>query len=398
MAEDTVNLQQEESAVADLERLAMAATQGKWVRDKRRYGGVIYGGPIQHWVRGSGQSQIAMTTGAEWMRAGEHEANADFIAAANPLAVLGLIASARQSEQDYKDVIGTIELRDIEIRRLQAENDRLSEIEMEYNGCMNIKAELAEMFDCADEPRWKWIMLGIGKLKREHDKLQADAQVAVTSMESLRAENAKLRGPEETVVVCEKGKPFTFMSKDPCRYSLCEVTYAAPVRVLIEERAQFKAEAEALRAVASLSKLLPELDDALEDLEIHGQHSDQGYRKLKDWYRKVALACKLVKAPMFSAEHGELVSQNEWLRRQVESISIQQAPLVPIPDKEGWSCRLPGYDLVSLLSDAERFRWINDQPSSVWHILADMPLNRTGAYIDDARLQLTLQTEVPADV
>lgn len=338
MAEDTVNVQQqEESAVETLERLAMAATQGEWVRDKRRYGGVIYGGPLQHWVNGSGQSQIAMTTGAEWMRAGEHEANADFIAAANPAAVLGLIASARQSEQDYQDVVGTIELRDIEIRRLQVEN------------------------------------------------------------EALRAENVKLRGPEQTVVVCEKGKPFTFMSKDPCRYSLCEVTYAAPVRVLMEERDQLKVEVEALRAVATLSKLLPELDDALEDLEIHGQHSDQGYRKLKDWYRKVALACKVIKAPMFSAEHGELVSQNEWLRGQIESIAGQHAPLMPIPDKDGWSCRLPGYDLVSLLRDAERFRWLNDQRASVWHILADMPLNHTGPYIDEARLQLSLETEERAN-
>ena len=392
MADDTVNLQQEECPVVALERLALAATQGEWVRDKRRYGGVIYGGPIQHWVRGSGQSQIAMTTGAEWMRAGEHEANADFIAAANPAAVLGLIANARQSEQDFQDVVGTIELRDIEIRRLQAENDRLSEIEMEYKGCMNIKAELAEMFDCADEPRWKWIMLGIGKLKREHDKLQSEAKV-----DALRAENEKLRGPEQTVVVCEKGKPYTFMAKDPCRFSLCEVTYAAPVRVLINERDQLKEEVEALRAVATLSKLLPALDDALEDLEIHGQHSDQGYRKLKDWYREVALACKLIKAPMFSAEHGELVSQNEWLRGQIESIAGQHAPLVPIPDKDGWSCRLPGYDLVSLLRDAERFRWLNDQRSSVWHILADMPLNHTGPYIDNARLQLTAETEERAN-
>lgn len=71
---------------------------------------------------------------------------------------------------------------------------------------------------------------------------------AVTAeRDALAAENKLLRGPEQTVVVCEKGKPFTFMSKDPCRYRLCEVTYAAPVRVLIEERDQLRAEVEALR-------------------------------------------------------------------------------------------------------------------------------------------------------
>ena len=65
--------------------------------------------------------------------------------------------------------------------------------------------------------------------------------------------------------------------------------------------AELKAENEALRANSSLSVLLPELDSALEDLELHGQHSDQGYRKLKDWYRKVDLACKAIDAAMSKA-------------------------------------------------------------------------------------------------
>jgi hypothetical protein len=76
----------------ELKRLAEAATQGQWSRDTRKFGGVVYGGPIQHWVNGSGQSQVAMTTGADWMRPGETEANADFIAAANPAAILDLLA------------------------------------------------------------------------------------------------------------------------------------------------------------------------------------------------------------------------------------------------------------------------------------------------------------------
>lgn len=33
--------------------------------------------------------------------------------------------------------------------------------------------------------------------------------------------------------------------------------------------------------------LLEELDIALEDLELHGCQSQQGYRRLKDWYRKM---------------------------------------------------------------------------------------------------------------
>ncbi|WP_312772768.1 hypothetical protein [Pseudomonas rhodesiae] len=66
--------------------------------------------------------------------------------------------------------------------------------------------------------------------------------------------------------------------------------------------AELKAENEELRANSSLVVLLPELDSVLEDLEIHGQHSDQGYRKLKDWYRKVDLACKAIDAAMGNGE------------------------------------------------------------------------------------------------
>jgi hypothetical protein len=50
----------------------------------------------------------------------------------------------------------------------------------------------------------------------------------------------------------------------------------------------------ALRKKSALHNLLPELDVALEDLEMHGRHSDQGYRKLKDWYRKMGLACEAI--------------------------------------------------------------------------------------------------------
>lgn len=81
-----------------LKALAEAATQGEWTRDTRKFGGVVYGGPIQHWVNGSGQSQVAMTTGADWMRPGETEANADFIAAANPATILALLAEIDQLE------------------------------------------------------------------------------------------------------------------------------------------------------------------------------------------------------------------------------------------------------------------------------------------------------------
>lgn len=65
-----------------------------------------------------------------------------------------------------------------------------------------------------------------------------------------------------------------------------------------QERDQLKAENEALRKSAGLAAILPQLDEALEDLELHGRHTDQGYRKLKDWYRKVKLACDSIDAAM----------------------------------------------------------------------------------------------------
>ena len=128
--------------------------------------------------------------------------------------------------------------------------------------------------------------------------------------------------------------------------------------------AELKAEVEGLRATADLQKLLPEVSDALEELELHGLHSDQGYRKLKDWHRKVGLAYRVIQGPMFGAEHGELVSQNTWLRSVVEHYAQQHAPLEPLPDMEGWSARLPGYDLPSLLRDAKRYRHARDSAYS----------------------------------
>lgn len=74
---------------SELKRLSDAATPGNWNHYRH---GVIKGGPSIQFTKGSAQQQIAMTTGADWMRPDEQCANADFIAAANPAAVLELIA------------------------------------------------------------------------------------------------------------------------------------------------------------------------------------------------------------------------------------------------------------------------------------------------------------------
>ncbi len=74
-----------------LRALAKAATAGDWVDASTPLGGIVRGGPVQQWVNGSGQDQIIMATGAQWMQPDEPRANAAFIAAASPASVLALL-------------------------------------------------------------------------------------------------------------------------------------------------------------------------------------------------------------------------------------------------------------------------------------------------------------------
>ena len=82
----------------ELEALARAATPGEWQHKKF---GVIHGGPMIRFANGSAQGQIAMFCGTfNEQHPAEPErqiANADFASAANPAAVLELIAIARQA-------------------------------------------------------------------------------------------------------------------------------------------------------------------------------------------------------------------------------------------------------------------------------------------------------------
>lgn len=70
----------------------------------------------------------------------------------------------------------------------------------------------------------------------------------------------------------------------------------------LEQVDTLQAEVEALHKegglVERLTKLLPEIDDALEDLELHGTHSDRGYVKLKAWYRRMASTINAIDAAM----------------------------------------------------------------------------------------------------
>ncbi|WP_070415339.1 hypothetical protein [Pseudomonas lundensis] len=244
---------------------------------------------------------------------------ARYYAAANPSAVLALIA---------------------ENEALKGPHDWLAE-DLIKELVDNAQAIQENADDGEDDPFVIVLLASASRIRRQEaniDKLRAEN-------ERLKAENAGLK-----------------------------TGYEAYEQV----NAELKAEVEGLRATADLQKLLPEVSDALEELELHGLHSDQGYRKLKDWYRKVGLAYRVIQGPMFGAEHGELVSQNTWLRSVVEHYAQQHAPLEPIPDMEGWSARLPGYDLPSLLRDAERYRRVRDIACRVrayvgFHLVVQLP-------------------------
>ena len=197
-----------------LKRLAEAATPGPWYQ----HGGIMQ--VLSH----------DCETVCETFEDDGECPDAQFIAAANPAAVLALIAENERLQQ--------------------REQDLSASVKYWFNACGGKQFEAGVKH--ADEAASKYI--------DEHWRRQRD---------QLRAENAGLR-----------------------------TGYEAYERV----NAELKAENEELRANSSLVVLLPELDSVLEDLEIHGQHSDQGYRKLKDWYRKVDLACKAIDAAMGNGE------------------------------------------------------------------------------------------------
>lgn len=120
-------------------------------------------------------------------------------------------------------------------------------------------------------------------LKRVMDQKQIDELVALGIQQDkdeiarLMAENERWRRNYEHLI--EQHMPRTGHG--------CEEGWSRVV-----EARELQAQVDQLKSQAGLQVLLPELDEALEDLEMHGRHSDQGYRKLKDWYRKVSIACR----------------------------------------------------------------------------------------------------------
>lgn len=102
--------------------LAKKATPGFW---SHRGMGVIKAGPVIEFSNGSDQQQIFMATGAEWMRHEEKEANANFVAAANPATILALCERLREAEKTIQNALSELKAGDVQsaIDQLEAGNE-----------------------------------------------------------------------------------------------------------------------------------------------------------------------------------------------------------------------------------------------------------------------------------
>ncbi|HGN1040062.1 TPA: ead/Ea22-like family protein [Pseudomonas aeruginosa] len=80
-----------------LKELAERATPGPWSCNRHW---AIVGGPTLEFTNGAAQQQIAMACWQSWMHEEELRNNAEFIAAANPKTVLGLIDEVERLEEE----------------------------------------------------------------------------------------------------------------------------------------------------------------------------------------------------------------------------------------------------------------------------------------------------------
>ena len=85
--------------VQQLRERALKATPGPWQHERL---GIIQGGPMQTYVNGAAMPQLFTSHGADFMEPGDYLANADFVAAANPAAVLALLDQVEQLEKSLK--------------------------------------------------------------------------------------------------------------------------------------------------------------------------------------------------------------------------------------------------------------------------------------------------------
>lgn len=99
---------------------------------------------------------------------------------------------------------------------------------------------------------------------------------------------------------------------------------------------------------------------------------------------------------LICAPEEEVRQENRWLKQVVESYALQGSPLEPIPEREGWSRRVPGYDLPSLERNSARYRWLKrcdvhegnrlviQAPSEIWDQIIDAAIAEESRHANEA--------------
>ncbi|MCV0061493.1 ead/Ea22-like family protein [Pseudomonas aeruginosa] len=158
-----------------LKELAERATPGPWSCNRHW---AIVGGPILEFTNGAAQQQIAMACGQSWMHDEELRNNAEWIAAANPAAVLELIAEVERLrtrlEIDERTPYDGIACRDETIKGLDEKCDRLKrQVDMLINQHMPREP-------IPDMPGWSRVV--------DAERLVAENEVLRSALQAVQGE------------------------------------------------------------------------------------------------------------------------------------------------------------------------------------------------------------------
>lgn len=112
--------------VQQLRERALKATPGPWQHERL---GIIQGGPMQTYVNGEAMPQLFTSHGADFMEPGDYLANADFVAAANPAAILALLDELEAANANHENTVA-------HMQSVCAERDRLKEENVQFLAAM----------------------------------------------------------------------------------------------------------------------------------------------------------------------------------------------------------------------------------------------------------------------
>ena len=201
-----------EKRLAEIKARTSAATPGPWTSGKF---GLVKGGPVQQFARGSGQQQLVAVSSQDWMRDGEVQANTDFIAHAR------------------EDVPFLLEQLELAQHRLQGAHDSLREhmlmVKAEKDARESALSLLGEVSDELKEAQGQrdQACAVVGEFQAEAERLRKEAVEIATGFPEelirLRREVLDLR-----LVAINAGDPTKnilggFVSEEECARRCREV-------------------------------------------------------------------------------------------------------------------------------------------------------------------------------